>query len=762
MPVFRQIKNLTLTSMATAALVASGCVTAQAAPTAEPAAPGTFTLDILDINDFHGRIAADRDSAGAAVLAGAVDTLRAANPNTLFVSAGDNIGASTFASASQDDNPTIDALAAGGLDVSAVGNHEFDKGFDDLSGRDRRVINRYATASGQEGEDFALGANVYEKGTKIPALREYAIREVNGINVGFIGTVTEDVPSLVTPTGIKDLAFGNELEAVNRVAKQLSDGDTTNGEASVIVALTHNGSESTTCEAIAAEKTTYGELVRGASEQVDAIVSGHTHQGYKCDNIAGPTGTKRPVIQAHQYGTTLGKISLVVDRTSGEVTSFSTGLLPLATEDEAGDWKPNYTANATVQNIVEKAVADSEEVGNVKVGEISADILRGGKKPGSDRGVESTLGNTVADIHLWATSNEDFAGTRAQIAFMNPGGLRADLVYAKAPKVPSDKDGKVSYKEAADVQPFANTLITFEMTGAQVREALEQQWQPEGSERSKLHLGISEGLSYTYVEDAPRGEHIKTITFNGEPLDETATFQVAANAFLAAGGDNFTAFAEGADHADSGQIDLDATVNYFKSHDVVDPAPLGRAMIAGTDWAQVELSATEAEAGQDIEVTVSGLEEGAQITASAFNGELEITDIPAADAQGTTSFTLPIAEGTEAGDYELLISQVQRESISTTFTVVAAEPPASPTPSESASPTASPSPTQTPDESSEPTSSATPTASATPTDNGNQNDRDDLAQTGFSASWIGIAAGAIVLLGILLLLVRRFGNKNSH
>ncbi|WP_461636414.1 bifunctional metallophosphatase/5'-nucleotidase, partial [Glutamicibacter soli] len=415
---------------------------------------------------------------------------------------------------------------------------------------------------------------------------------------------------------------------------------------------------------------------------------------------------------------------------------------------EAGDWQPNYTANETVQSIVDKALADSEEVGNVKVGEISADILRGGDIPGSDRGVESTLGNTVADIHLWATSNEDFAGTPAQIAFMNPGGLRADLLYGE--------DGTVTYKAAADVQPFANTLITFEMTGAQIREALEQQWQPDGSERAKLHLGISEGLSYTYNEEAPRGEHIQTITFNGEPLDEAATFQVAANAFLAAGGDNFAAFAEGTNHADSGQIDLDATVNYFKSHDVVDPAPLGRAVVAGTDWAQVELSATEAEAGQDIEVTVTGLEEGAQITAAAFGGELEITDIPAADAQGSTTFTLPIAEDTEAGDYELLISQVQRESISTTFTVVAAEPPASPTPSESASPTASPSPTQTPDEPGEPTSSATPT------DNGNQNDRDDLAQTGFSTSWIGMAAGGIVLLGILLLLVRRFGNKNSH
>lgn len=748
MPAFRQIKNLTLTSMATAVLIASGCAAAQAAPAAEPAAPGTFTLDILDINDFHGRIAQDRDSAGAAILAGAVDTLRAANPNTLFVSAGDNIGASTFASASQKDAPTIEALGAGGLDVSTVGNHEFDRGFKDLKGR---VIQSYAKASGQDGADFALGANVYDKATGEPALKEYAIREVNGVNVGFIGTVTADVPSLVTPTGIKDLTFGNELEAVNRVAKQLSDGDTTNDEASVIVVLSHNGSENTSCGTIAAEKTTYGELVRGASEQVDAIVSGHTHQPYNCE-IAGPTGTERPVVQADQYGTTLGKISLEVDEASGEVASSSTELLPLAIKDDAGEWV--YTPNKSVTQIVDTAITESEKVGNQKIGQISADILRGGKEPGSDRGVESTLGNTVADIHLWATSNEDFAGAKAQIAFMNAGGLRADLLYGK--------DGTVSYKAAADVQPFANTLKTFDLTGAQIREALEQQWQPNGSERSKLQLGISDGLSYTYVEKAPRGEHIKDITFNGEPLDEKATFHVVANAFLAAGGDNFAAFAEGTNQADSGQIDLDATVNYFKSHDVVDPAPLGRAMIAGTDWAKVELSTTEAEAGEDIKVTVTGLEEGAQITASSFGGELEITDIPAADAQGTTTFTLPIAEGTEAGDYELLISLVQRESISTIFTVVATEPSASPTPSESASPTASPSPTQTPDASGESTGSATPSASATPTDNGNQNDRDDLAQTGFSASWIGMAAGAIVLLGILLLLVRRFGNKNSH
>lgn len=753
MPAYRQIKNFTLTSMATAALVASGCVAAQAAPTTEPtaAAGETFTLDILDINDFHGRIAANSDSAGAGSLAGAVDEVRAENPNTLFVSAGDNIGASTFASMSQEDNPTIDALGAAGLDVSTVGNHEFDRGFDDLSGR---VIDRYAKATGQDGAEFALGANVYDKKTGEPALREYAIREVNGVNVGFIGTVTEDVPSLVSPAGIENLKFGDELEAVNRVADQLSDGKDANGEADVIVLLTHNGSESTECSSVATEKTPYGELLRGASDEVDAIISGHTHQSYDCA-VPSPNGTKRPVIQAHQYGTTLGKVSLEVDPATGDVVSSATERLALATEVGPREWELNYPINSSVQNIVDKAVAESEVVGKEEVGKISADILRGGEEPGSDRGVESTLGNTVADIHLWATSNDSFAGNKAEIAFMNAGGLRADLLYGE--------DGTVTYKAAAEVQPFANTLTTFDLTGAQIREALEQQWQPDGSERSKLQLGISEGLSYTYVEDAPRGEHIKEITFKGEPLDESATFHVAANAFLATGGDNFTAFGEGANHADSGQIDLDATVNYFKSHDVVDPSPLGRAVLAGTDWAKVELSSTEVEAGKELAVTVSGLEEGTEIKASAFDGSQVISDIPVADAEGTTSFAFPVDEGTEAGDYQLVISQVQREDISVGFSVVAA-------PSESVAPTETPTeepseqptdePSEQPSESAAPSTPATSEATESPSKSASPKDNESLADTGFNAAWIGIAAGGVVVLGIILLLVRRAGNKH--
>ncbi|MGQ3382610.1 5'-nucleotidase C-terminal domain-containing protein [Glutamicibacter sp. TV12E] len=758
MSAFTQMRKLSFASLATLSLMATGTALAQATPTEESistASPAAdpVTLDLVGINDFHGRIAADRDSAGAAVLAGAVDQLRAENENTLFVSAGDNIGASTFASASQEDAPTIDALGAAGLDVSVVGNHEFDKGFEDLT---TRVAERFAAATGQSGEDFALGANVYQAGTKTPALKEYAIRETGGLSVGFIGTVTEDVPSLVSPSGISGLDFGSEVEAANRVAKQLSDGDDANGEADVIVLLTHNGSANTDCAAVAGEATSYGDLIREASGEIDAIFSGHTHSSYNCD-IAGPDG-ERPVIQSHQYGTTLGKVSLDVDPATGEVVQASSTRLPLASKSADGQWIANYEANPAVAKIVAEAEKEAEVVGSVKVGEISEDILRGGEVPGEDRGVESTLGNTVADVHLWATSNDDFAGEPAQIAFMNPGGLRSDLLYGE--------DGTVTYQEAAEVQPFANTLITFDLTGAQIREALEQQWQPEGSERNKLHLGISEGLSYTYIEDAPAGEHVQEITFNGELLDESATFRVAANAFLATGGDNFTAFAEGTDHADSGQVDLEATVNFFKAHDVVSPSPLGRAVLAGTDWATVDLDATEVKAGETVNVTVSGLEEGAQISASAFEGATKVSDIPAADASGTTSFQLPVDSSVEPGDYQLVVSQVQHEDIAVDFSVVAQAQEPTPSPSDDPEPT--PSPTE--DDSSEtespaPTTDSDPSAEPTSdseddsSDDSKQQDSQDLADTGFSASWIGIAAGIVVLVGIVLLLIRRFGNK---
>src|SRR5690606_18609682 len=225
--------------------------------------------------------------------------------------------------------------------------------------------------------------------------------------------------------------------------------------------------------------------------------------------------------------------------------------------------------------IVDEAVAVAEEQGNVPVGEISGDILRGGATPGDDRGVESTMGNLVADIYLWSTTEYgNYGGEPADIAVMNPGGLRDDLLYASSEV--GEGDGVVTYAEAAAVQPFANTLTTSELTGADLKQMLEEQWQP-GNDRPKLHLGISEGFSYEYVDDAPAGEHVVSMTLNGEEIAPEQTYTVTTNSFIASGGDGFTAFTN-APFRGTGLIDLDATVDFFAPPRVVDPAPLGRAV----------------------------------------------------------------------------------------------------------------------------------------------------------------------------------------
>ncbi|MBG6084485.1 5'-nucleotidase C-terminal domain-containing protein [Zhihengliuella flava] len=591
---------ITRTACAAAVTVLGTSLLAPAA-FAEPAEPGTTTIDLYGINDFHGRISEDlyNGSVGVASMASAFAALQAENENSLFVSAGDNIGASTFESMSQQDNPTIDALGLAGLSVSAVGNHEFDRGMTDLTDR---VIPRWADATGEEGADLALGANVYDAEGN-PALKEYALRDMGGVTVGFVGTVTEKTSTLVSPDGIAGLTFGNQVEAVNRVSAQLSDGNADNGEADVVVVLAHDGSETTECSAIASEGSGYANLVNNASADVDAIFSGHTHLGYACE-LNG-----RPVVQGHQYGTAFAKVSFEVDA-EGQIVDSHQALMTL-TDDEG---KAIYAQDPDVQNIVDAAVAEADVVGSEPLGTITDDILRGGAEPGSDRGVESTLGNLVADIQLWATSNDSYAGVPAEIAFMNPGGLRADLTYADSD---GEGDGVVTFKEAADVQPFANTLVTMDLTGADLKNLLEKQWQPEGSSRAKLHLGISEGFSYEYDPEAATGEHITYLEFNGEEVDPAATYRVVTNSFLAAGGDNFATFLEGTDVADSGQVDIDATVNFFAAHDDVAPAPLGRAAVASVEE-PVDVPFTDVE-GTSFEESIQWLY-GSGVTAGYTDG----------------------------------------------------------------------------------------------------------------------------------------------
>ena len=528
---------------------------AQAAPAA--AAPGDTVLTLFDVNDFHGRIEPvdetdDGDPVGgAAQLAGMLDQLQTAN--SAFVSAGDNIGASTFVSAIQDDDPTIDALNAMGLVASATGNHEFDKGADDLTGRV------------EDRADFPiLGANVYRNGSRL--LDPYVVTTIAGVQVGFVGVVTEQTASLVSRAGIQGVTFTDPVAEATTVADQLKDGNAANGEADVVVLLAHEGAPTSDDCAAAESDPVFGPFTR-MTGSVDAIFSGHTHQTYTCV-VDDPDGHPRPILQTGNYGNNLGKITLTYTSNADDVTAGTAELLPVV----------GYPDDPEVAAIVADAVAESEELGKEPIGAITADITRAvGADGEEDRGSESVLGNFIADVQLAGTSEPGRGG--AQIALMNPGGLRADLLYA--PSAGGGGPGVVTYSEAFAVQPFANDVVTKSFTGQQIKDVLEQQWQPAEASRPILHLGVSEGFRYEYVPDAPGGQHIvaSTMTLDGTPLDLAATYRVTVNSFLAAGGDNFTVLGGGTDPVTTGDNDLTMLVDYLRANSPVTADPASRALV---------------------------------------------------------------------------------------------------------------------------------------------------------------------------------------
>ncbi len=524
-------------------------------------------VNLLNINDFHGRI-----DANTVKFAGTVEQLRAASgdANTAFISAGDNIGASLFASASQDDKPTIDVLNALDLKASAVGNHEFDKGWADLEGRIRDAANW----------DY-LGANVYAKGTTTPVLDEYKVLDVNGVRVAVIGAITQETPTLVTPSGISMLDFGDPVAAVNRVAKTITDGNL----ADVIVAEYHEGAgagtpDGATFEEEVAAAGAFREIVTQTSASVNAIFTGHTHKQYAWDapipGAAPDAALKtRPVLQTGSYGENIGQITLTVDPASKKVVSYTQGNVPRTKTDDA-TLVAEFPRVASVKAITDKALADAKVAGSVPVGKISADITTAqtfdaatGKYTRDDRSNESTLGNLVGDALLSALKGEQTGG--AEIGVVNPGGLRADLLY----KNEGFPDGVVTYANANAVLPFVNNLWTTSLTGAQVKTMLEQQWQTNADgtipSRPFLNLGLSRNVDYTYDRTRAMGDHITSVTINGEPLDLERSYRVGTFSFLATGGDNFRIFTEGTNTKDSGLIDRDAWIAYLGEQSAVAP-----------------------------------------------------------------------------------------------------------------------------------------------------------------------------------------------
>lgn len=636
---------------------------------------GVEQIQVLGTNDFHGRLTNNSSGteAGAAVMAGAVKQLRDANPNTVFAAAGDLIGASTFESFIAKDKPTIDALNEAGLEVSAVGNHEFDQGYDDLL---NRVMAPYDAETNPYGgaEWKYIGANVHKPGAPEDQLLEPTyVKDFGDVEVGFIGAVTEHLDELVSPAGIEGVEIEDIVTATNREADAL-----TAAGVEVVVLLVHEGAATTELASATDPESDFGKIVNGVDGDVDAIVSGHTHLAY---NHAVPVQewidegrdvTARPVVSAGQYGSNLNQLLFSVDSGSGELVGLEQKVLALKTGQTA-----NYPVDTATQKIVTDAVAEANVLGAEPLGQIAGPFSRAKLANGTteNRGGESTAGNLVAEVQRWATESETTGS--AQIAFMNPGGLRADMVGSG-----TDYPRTLTYKQAAEMQPFANTLVNMRLTGAQIKGVLEQQWQPAGASRPFLKLGTSKGFTYTYDPTAAAGSRITGMWLDGEAIDPATSYSVTANSFLAAGGDNFGVFAQGTQKKDTGKIDLQAMVDYMdefasstplaadpkqRAVGVSFPADAPAAYLPGSEvaFALSSLAYSTAADVKDTHVKVA-------------LGDQDLGTFPVDNTIGTATFdeygkadvTVELPDGTPAGEAVLTVTGVTTgTSVPVTVTV---------------------------------------------------------------------------------------------
>ncbi len=522
---------------------------------------GTVDVQILSINDFHGNLTPPSGSSGrvgsinaggAEYLATHINALRALNPNSVVVSAGDMIGASPLLSALFHDEPTIEAFNMIGLDYNAVGNHEFDEGYAELM---RMQDGGCHPVDGcQDGDDFAgadftyLAANVVRQDNGKTIFPAYKMRSFAGAKVAFIGMTLEGTPLIVTPSGVAGLNFMDEADTVNGLVPELkAKGIET------IVVLIHEGGlpASLAINGCVGVSGPIIDIVNRLDDEVDVVISGHTHQPYNCviDN--------KLVTSAYSFGRLVTKIDLTIDRGTGEVVTMSADNR-IVTRDVAPD--------AGITALINKYTVLSAPLANRIVGSISADITRTNNAAG-----ESALGDVIADAQLDATNDPGFGD--AVVAFMNPGGIRADLAYAPSG---SELPGEVTYAEMFTVQPFGNSMVTMDLTGVQIERLLEEQFAGCTAASARI-LQVSNGFTYTYSASGPVCDKVNpaTIMLNGVVVNPAATYRVTVNSFLADGGDSFPVLIQGTNRL-GGAVDTDALEAYLTANAPVAPGPQNR------------------------------------------------------------------------------------------------------------------------------------------------------------------------------------------
>jgi 5'-nucleotidase len=543
--------------MLTAALGPASHARAQ---TAAPTAP--VDVRILAINDFHGylrppaggiRITDPDDktkkimvpAGGAEHMATLVRQLREGRKNTIFVAAGDLIGASPFLSAMFHDEPTIESLSMMGLEVASVGNHEFDEGKDELLRMQNGGCHPTDKCQGPHpfpGAKFHyLAASTIATDTGKTIFPPYEIREFEGIPVAFIGLTLKGTPGIISPVSAAGLEFKDEAETVNALVPELKARGV-----EAIVVLIHEGGYPTgdynECPGISGAIV---DIVKKFDRAVDVVVSGHTHQAYVCE-IDG-----RLVTSGDKYGTIVTAIDLKLDPATRDVISAKADNVIVRTGTYASD--PPQTALLEAYDKVAAPIA------NRQAGSIVETLSRTPNEAG-----ESPLGDIIADAQLAATSAAASGG--AVVAFTNPGGVRTDIT--------KKEDGAVTYADVFASQPFRNQLVTLTLTGNQIKNMLEQQWLDP--KRPRI-LQLSKGFNYTWDGAMPTGERViaDRMLLNGQRIDPNASYRVTVNNYLAVGGDGFTALKEGT-APQFGGYDVDALYAYFQANSPIAPLTADR------------------------------------------------------------------------------------------------------------------------------------------------------------------------------------------
>lgn len=543
-------------------------------------------FSVSNITDFHGYLSEDgyNKVMGAALLAGLNNQIN--GDENIFTTSGDNVGGSAFVSAISNDEYTIDFLNAAGIEASAVGNHEFDQGVDDLQSRLE-----------VESEFPILGANVYKDGERL--LDASTVVEREGVKIGFVGTVTQETKNKVSPAGVEGVEFHDAVAETNAEAKRLKDS----GEADVVIALFHEDAEA---------------FVDGFdTDYVDALFGGDSH-------VVASGDTPMIYAQSGEYGKVLTDIDFTYDTESGEIVCHE-----LTQYDYDNAVELGAEADPAVAEIVAAAEEQADVLGEEVVATLANAFSRGNdyalddngaSSVGNNRGSESTLNHLLAEAARW--SMENFLDEEVELGFMNAGGVRADLPA-----------GDVTYAEAFAVQPFGNSIAIGDLTGADILAALEDQWKDPSAGRPRLALGLSDNVSYSYDASAAQGERVINATIDGVAIDPTRTYSVAMSSFLFEGGDGFNSFTNVTNYRDVGYNDVQAFIDYLEANASVEPR--GAQGDVG-----VEIEGTVA-AGETITLNLSSLNystesEPQASTVTVTLGSEEITE--SIDTQFTSEF----------------------------------------------------------------------------------------------------------------------------